>query len=110
MPNFPAPILQDFSKRLLAAGGMTAPVAEIVAASLVGANLRGYDSHGVMRIPYYVQSLAEGEMVSQAPLEIEEEGDARIVADGHWGVGQVQAMALLERLAEKLNRSGLAIG
>ena len=110
MPNFPVPTMQAFSQRLLAAGGMTAQEAEIVARSLVGANLRGYDSHGVMRIPYYVQSIAEGEMVSQAPLEIEEEGDSRLVANGHWGVGQVQAMALLERLAAKVKQCGVALG
>jgi uncharacterized oxidoreductase len=110
MPNIPVSTMQDFAQRLLAAGGMTPREAAIVAASLVGANLRGYDSHGVMRIPYYVQSLADGEMVSQAPLEIEEEGEARVVANGHWGVGQVQAMQLLERLQEKATRGGVAIG
>jgi uncharacterized oxidoreductase len=102
--------LEDFARRLLAAGGMTPTEAEVTAAGLVGANLRGYDSHGVMRIPYYVQSLAEGEMVSEAPLEIREEGPSRIVADGHWGVGQVQATVLLKRLIAKARESGVAIG
>ena len=34
--------------------------AEICACSLVGANLRGYDSHGVMRIPFYVAAIRDG--------------------------------------------------
>jgi hydroxycarboxylate dehydrogenase B len=109
VPRFTPVELVDFARRLLAAGGMTEPEAAITAASLVGANLRGYDSHGVMRIPYYVQSLADGEMVSGAPLEILDEGPARIVADGHWGVGQVQATALLKRLMAKAPDSGVAV-
>jgi uncharacterized oxidoreductase len=110
VPTLSPSVLEDFARRLLAAGGMTSAEAEVTAASLVGANLRGYDSHGVMRIPYYVQSIADGEMVSRAPLEIIEEGDARIVADGHWGVGQVQATALLKLLMAKARQSGVAIG
>jgi hydroxycarboxylate dehydrogenase B len=110
MPHFSPAILEDFAYRLLHAGGLTAAEAQVVAKSLVGANLRGYDSHGVMRIPYYVQSLIDGEMVSQAALEIEQESDSRVVANGHWGVGQVQAMALLERLGAKVKQAGLAVG
>jgi uncharacterized oxidoreductase len=102
--------LEHFATRLLTAGGMTAVEARITAASLVGANLRGYDSHGVMRIPYYVQSLADGEMASGAPLEIEDEGDSRLVGNAHWGVGQVQATKLLELLAEKTRSTGVGIG
>jgi len=109
VPTLSPSTLEDFARRLLAAGGMTAAEAEVTAASLVGANLRGYDSHGVMRIPYYVQSLAEGEMISQAPLEIRDEGPSRIVADAHWGVGQVQANALLKRLIAKARDSGVAV-
>jgi uncharacterized oxidoreductase len=110
MPAISPPTLEDFAYRLLQAGGLTTSEAQVVARSLVGANLRGYDSHGVMRIPYYVQSLVDGEMVSQAKLEIEQESASRVVANGNWGVGQVQAMALLERLASKMPTAGLAVG
>lgn len=110
MPSLAPETLEDFAYRLLHAGGLTTHEAQVVAKSLVGANMRGYDSHGVMRIPYYVQSLIDGEMVSQAKLEIEQESAARVVANGNWGVGQVQAMALLELLASKINAAGLAVG
>ena len=109
MPTLKPAVLQDFARRLLAAGGMTPQEAEVTSASLVGANLRGYDSHGVMRIPYYVQSIAEGETVSQAKLEVSDEGSSRIVANANWGVGQVQAVALLKQLVPKARESGVAI-
>ena len=77
MPTLTAASLEDFATRLLTAGGMTAIEALVTANSLVGANMRGYDSHGVMRIPYYVQSLSDGEIVSQATLQLTDEGPAR---------------------------------
>ena len=43
--------LQGFAAALLRAGGFTADQAEQTAAMLVWANLRGADSHGVLRIP-----------------------------------------------------------
>jgi len=102
--------LEQFSISLLAAGGATASEASIVGKSLVSANLRGYESHGVMRIPFYIQAIAEGEVVSQAPLDVQSESSTRLVGDANWGFGQVQAGLLLERLADKAKHEGLGIG
>lgn len=95
---------------MLAAGGASADEARIVARSLVDANLRGYDSHGVMRIPYYVQAIKDGEVVPGEELTVLDEGPSRVVADGNWGFGQVQAVRLLKLLAGKAHASGQAIG
>jgi ureidoglycolate dehydrogenase (NAD+) len=52
--------LQAFAAALLRAGGFTADQAEQTAAMLVWANLRGADSHGVLRIPRYVEMVELG--------------------------------------------------
>ncbi|WP_258767825.1 Ldh family oxidoreductase [Bradyrhizobium arachidis] len=52
--------LQGFAAALLRAGGFTADQAEQTAAMLVWANLRGVDSHGVLRIPRYVEMVELG--------------------------------------------------
>jgi ureidoglycolate dehydrogenase (NAD+) len=52
--------LQGFAADLLRAGGFTADQAEQTAAMLVWANLRGADSHGVLRIPRYVEMVQLG--------------------------------------------------
>ena len=49
MPSVPVAVLTDFATDLLAAGGLDRQEARLVATSLVGANLRGHDSHGVMQ-------------------------------------------------------------
>src|SRR3954465_3916964 len=110
MPTLRRSILESFAAQLLQAGGCSPTDAKLVAASLVDANLKGYDSHGVMRVPYYVQAIKDGEVVPGAELTILDEGPSRIVADGNWGLGQVQAMRLVKLLAGKAKVGGLGLG
>src|SRR6476646_6849643 len=110
MPTFPPTQLESFAARLLEAGGASPEESQLVAASLVDANLKGYDSHGVMRVPYYVQAIKDGEVVPGAELTILDDGPSRIVADGNWGLGQVQAMRLIKLLAGKAHSGGLGLG
>ena len=62
MPVIAAATLTNFAVELLSAGGADAEEAAIVADSLVQANLRGHDSHGVMRIPFYIQNVKNGRL------------------------------------------------
>lgn len=110
MPIIAADELTDLSTKLLTAGGVGAEEARLVAESLVGANLRGHDSHGVMRIPYYLDSVAKGELVPSAPLSVVKESPTTLVADGGWGFGQTQATRLTEALIAKAQTSGIGLG
>lgn len=110
MPTIPAAKLTDFATELLAAGGVGRDEARLVARSLVGANLRGHDSHGVMRIPFYLDTLAKGEVVAGAELGVIKESETILVADGNWGFGQTQARRLMERLMRKAAGAGSGLG
>ncbi len=110
MPLISANDLEAFAVSLLCQGKLPEDEANIVARSLVGANLRGHDSHGVMRIPYYLQAVSQGDTVPGAPFEILRESGNILVADGHWGLGQVQAHRLLDRLMEMARSQGVAVG
>ncbi len=110
MPHVHHAELESFAARLLAAGGLGPEEAALVASSLVGANLRGHYSHGVMRIAFYLDTLARGEVVAGAPFTPIRESEAVLVADGHWGFGQTQTRRLLERLVPKAKRMGTAVG
>ncbi len=110
MPTFSAAQLTNYAESLLAAGGLEPDEAALVGRSLVEANLRGHDSHGVMRIPGYLEQVAKGEIVPGAPLEVIRETADAIVADGHWGFGQTQAQRLTERLVEKARAGSVAVG
>jgi uncharacterized oxidoreductase len=63
-----------------------------------------------MRIPFYIDNIALGETVLQAPLKIISETDVILAADAAWGLGMVQAGRLMDRLIEKAKRSGVGVG
>lgn len=110
MPLIAAAPLTQFATRLLEAGGVAGDEARLVAESLVGANLRGHDSHGVMRIPYYLEGVAKREVVPGAPFTVLREEAALLVADGQWGFGQTQARRLTDLLIAKAQANGVAVG
>ena len=110
MPTLPAPLLTDFARQLFEAVGVPSRDASIVASSLVGANLRGHDSHGVMRVPQYVDLLERGQYRIDAELKLLHETPAVVVCDGQWGLGQVQAHRLLDLILPRARQLGLAAG
>lgn len=110
MPVLSEDQLLSFASSLLAAGGASADEAATVANSLVGANLRGHDSHGVMRIPFYVGRIAEGILQPGAEVTFEHETPASVVCDGGWGFGQISSLRLMNRLIEKAAENGVACG
>src|SRR5258708_2749483 len=110
MPTVAAAPLTDFARCLFVAAGLPADEAATVAGSLVGANLRGHDSHGVMRAIQYVEMIQAGRLRPNAEFTVLGETPALVTADGGWGMGQVQAYKLLERLWPKARALGLAAG
>ena len=110
MPTFSASSLHEFTRNVFEAASVHALDAERIAHSLVEANLRGHDSHGVIRIPQYIGFIREGKLVVDAPLTTLNETPAILAADANWGLGQVQAHRLLERLLPKAKAIGLAGG
>lgn len=110
MPTLPAAAAEEFAAALLTADGVVEAEARQIAASLVAANLRGHDSHGVVRVPQYLEALAAGEVASGVELAIERETETTVVADAGWGFGQVQARRLFDRLVPKARAHGVAAG
>jgi uncharacterized oxidoreductase len=110
MPIFPAATLTAFTRAVFEAAGVPAADAAVVATSLVDANLCGHDSHGVMRVPQYVEFLRTGTYRPGAPLTVLSETPAAVAADANWGLGQVQAYRLLGLLVPKAKAVGVAAG
>lgn len=110
MPTFSASTLASFTQSLFEAAGVPKADAEIVAQSLVDANLCGHDSHGVMRVPQYVELIRKGSIKPSVPLTVINETAAILAVDANWGLGQVQAYRLLERLLPKAKSLGIAAG
>ena len=69
MPVIAADKLKDYIIRVCQAGGIHPDVAERVADHLVGSNLAGMDSHGVMRLPNYMQLVKAGTIAPDNRIE-----------------------------------------
>ncbi len=110
MPTLLPEPLCSFARSLFVAANVPAADADVVARHLVDANLCGHDSHGVMRVPQYLQFLKDGKFHAGVPLDILSETPAVVAADANWGLGQVQSHRLLGMLLEKVSAIGVASG
>lgn len=108
--NISADTLTGFSASILQGAGVPAAEARRVAHSLVESNLRGHDSHGVVRVRDYVKQLRLGDLAAGVDLEIVNETESLLVTDGRLGFGMVQCERLIERLVPKARRQGVACG
>jgi LDH2 family malate/lactate/ureidoglycolate dehydrogenase len=87
---------------------MPAGYAETQADILVWANLRGIDSHGVLRIPWYVERIDVGDMVADAVPEVVSERAATALIDAHGAPGPIGTLAGVEKAVEKARTAGSA--
>lgn len=92
--------LQRFASALFAAAGVAPPMADEWAKSLVWANLRGVDSHGVLRIPGYIERL-KTKAINPAPdMRVEQRSGAIAILEADRAPGAVaMAMAMDEAIA-----------
>jgi LDH2 family malate/lactate/ureidoglycolate dehydrogenase len=82
--------------------------AGIVAHHLVEADLRGVHSHGVNRVPTYVNGLRAGRINPRPNLEVVEDHGGQVVMDGDFGLGQLTAFRANELAIERGKEHGLA--
>lgn len=92
------------------AKGMRADDAAAVAEVLVWANLRGIDSHGVSRLPRYLEFLGQGDMDPAAEPRVHRLGDALIHVDAMRAAGPVAMKRCLAALREVIPAAGACVG
>ncbi len=98
----------DFSKAVLCAVGVPATDAHLFADSLVRADLWGHQSHGVLRLSWYVARLRAGVMRAVTQAETVVDAGAVAVLDGHDGIGQVLAARAADEAIRRAKVHGVA--
>jgi LDH2 family malate/lactate/ureidoglycolate dehydrogenase len=101
--------LLNFCTRLLAAGGMPRPDAELVGGLLVKAELRGYAGHGVTRVPQYLAFIKNETYDLSTKPQVVRQGKLTAVVDGHHYIGQVAAHMAMRLAIEKAREHGAGI-
>jgi LDH2 family malate/lactate/ureidoglycolate dehydrogenase len=99
--------LTSFIERCLLALDLPAADAEIVADLMIEADLNGTDSHGIFRLPQYVQRIRDGGFNIRPKVRIERENAATALVDGDNAMGHL-AMNFATRVAmEKAKTHGI---
>ena len=80
-----------------------------IAANLVDANLTGHDSHGVVRVPRYVDWLAAGVQLADQTLAMLIDEPTLMLVDGQYGMGQTVGPLAVDLGIERATEHGLAI-
>lgn len=95
-----APALQALARGIFTAAGVGADDAALWAETLVWANLRGVDSHGVLRIPRYLELIAQGGIRPRPAMRLLKAAGAIALLDADRAPGPVaMARAMEEAIA-----------
>ena len=108
MPIVKAKILEEIADNLLQGAGAPEEEAATVARHVIGANLAGHDSHGIIQIPTYIDRVVKNEIVPGADWEIIQESPTTTVVDGHWGFGYVANERAMKYTIEKAKTQNVA--
>jgi LDH2 family malate/lactate/ureidoglycolate dehydrogenase len=101
--------LTEFATAALTAVGVPAADARLVADSLVTADLWGHQSHGVLRLSWYINRIRAGVMRAVTTPETVADTGALVVVDGHDGIGQVLAAHAAREAAGRAREHGVGV-
>lgn len=102
-------VLEAFATDLTIGLGAPEASARAVAASLVDADRRGHDSHGVLRLPLYADQIRAEAIDPIASPTIVHESPITALIDGQYSFGQVVGREAVDVLAEKAKDHGAAV-
>ena len=108
MPTVAAERLERLTREIFTARRVPADDASWIATTLVRANLRGHDSHGVIRIPQYVDALARGTLNPTPRMALVVDTPTIAILDGDGGFGQVVARRGATLARERARGQGVA--
>jgi hydroxycarboxylate dehydrogenase B len=101
--------LRQFVAAVARQMGADVDVADELARHLVGSNLAGHDSHGVIRVPQYVGDADQGLIVPSARPVLSREGAVAGLVDARRGFGQHSTMFALEWAMARARQHGAAM-
>lgn len=100
------------ASKIFMTAGSSEEEAAIVAQHLVDASLAGVDSHGIIRIPEYINKVQDKpiprgsfRIVPNAKITVARDSGAITMLDGGWGFGQVVAKKLCNLPSKKRKSS-----
>jgi hydroxycarboxylate dehydrogenase B len=109
MVIIPAAALEALVSDIFATSGCSPAEAARISHSLVGANLTGHDSHGVVRVPKYLAWKKDGDFIADQKLKVIKETPVLAVVDAQYGFGQSMAPLAVDMGIRKAKAMGIAM-
>ena len=104
-----ADALTDFAAKLFVAAGLPPADAALVSKVLVWSNLRGVDSHGVLRIPGYLARVENGISNPMPDLRVITDLTAAALLEADRAFGQVALARAAEIVVGKASTAGIGL-
>jgi LDH2 family malate/lactate/ureidoglycolate dehydrogenase len=103
----PAERLAGFVFRVFTAAGLPAHDAQTLANLMVEADLRGSDTHGVIRLPLYVRRIRAGGINPKPDIRVVSDRPSAALIDGDNGMGHLVMRRAAELAIEKAKATGV---
>ena len=107
-PRVTAARLVAFTKRAFEAAGLPASDAEAVATLMVEADLRGSDTHGVIRLPINIKRLKAGGNNPRPNIRLVQDRPSAALVDGDNGIGHLVMRFATQTAIAKAKQQGVA--
>jgi LDH2 family malate/lactate/ureidoglycolate dehydrogenase len=104
-----ADALKRFASDMFVKAGAPAAQAGVIADVLVWANLRGMDTHGVTRIPRYLEIIAAGDMNPNPAMMVTEETPAMVQIEADRAIGAVGMSFAMDAAIKKAKIAGIGL-
>ena len=104
-----ASVLRDFVAAIFRGAGCGAEEAAEIGLHLVSANLTGHDSHGVIRIPRYIEDIQTKRTLIGQTVTVVSESATHAVLDGKYGFGQHVGPQAVAIGVAKARKEGLSV-
>ena len=108
-PRIAADRLIDFATAVYEGAGMPKEDARLIADTLVQADLWGHQSHGVLRLGWYLDRLRNKVMRPEPQIEQLVDAGAIGLIDGHDSVGQVVTMHATKQAIRRAKAHGVGV-
>jgi len=102
--------LRELGRAAYRKAGLTAADADTVVEVQLAADLRGVDTHGFQRLPWYVRHLQQGRNNPTPDYRLLKESPVSVVLDADNALGQLACVRLAELTMAKGREAGLAVG
>ncbi|WP_264737265.1 Ldh family oxidoreductase [Cytobacillus firmus] len=100
--------LKEFCEKVLEKMGMRKDYSEIVADSLVKANLEGTDSHGISRLPIYAKRFMDNRINLNPDIKVTIKAPSVLQIDGDNGLGHIVSWKAIKEGIETAKENGTA--